>query len=101
LNFIQTATGVAPEVVGKPEPAIFRAALDHLRSSPEGTAMVGDRLETDIAGAQATGMKTILLLSGVTTAGDIENGDIQPDMIFDSITDLGDYLTQMAEQIQR
>jgi HAD superfamily hydrolase (TIGR01450 family) len=101
LSFLRTATGVSPEVVGKPEPAIFRAALDHLRGTPETTAMVGDRLETDIAGAQAVGIKTILLLSGVTSAGDLEGSEIQPNLIFDSITELGDFLTETGERRQR
>jgi 4-nitrophenyl phosphatase len=100
LNFLRTATGVAPEVVGKPEPAIFRAALHHLQSSPETTAMVGDRLETDIAGAQALGIRTVLLLSGVTKIEDLEGSDVQPDMIFDSISELGDFLAQATERIE-
>jgi 4-nitrophenyl phosphatase len=64
---LQTASDVAPFVVGKPGPEMYRVALESMGASPEETLVVGDRLETDIAGAQALGCRTALVLSGVAT----------------------------------
>lgn len=59
-----TASGREPEVAGKPEPALFRAAAERLPAGP--LLMVGDRLDTDLAGAHALGWDTALVLTGVT-----------------------------------
>jgi len=64
---IQTATGVAPIVVGKPEPGLFEHGLRRLGGlQPEQVAMIGDRIDTDVVGGQRAGLRTILVLSGVT-----------------------------------
>jgi FMN phosphatase YigB (HAD superfamily) len=63
---LATATGLTPEVIGKPAPALFTAALDASHGSRP--LVVGDRLDTDIAGAIAAGLPALLVLSGVTTA---------------------------------
>lgn len=88
LAFIEAATNQQPTVVGKPGRAIFDEALRRLDASREETAMVGDRLETDIAGAQAAGLKTIMLLSGVTSRQKLESSDVKPDFVYDNIEDL-------------
>lgn len=85
LNFIQTGTGVEPLVIGKPGKAIFKAALRRLGGQPENTAMVGDRLETDIKGAKAAGLYTILVLSGVTDREKAEGAETRPDLICENI----------------
>jgi ribonucleotide monophosphatase NagD (HAD superfamily) len=87
---ITSATGRPPDhIVGKPGPIIFREALRRLVGTAENTAMVGDRLETDIQGAKNAGLPAILLLSGITQPGDWEQPDKpQPDFIFDNITAL-------------
>ena len=83
---IQTATGVQPLVVGKPEPGLFEHALRRLGGlSPEHVAMVGDRLDTDVVGGQRAGLRTILVLSGVTNPGEAAVAEPQPDAI---VTDL-------------
>ncbi|MFQ5421603.1 MAG: HAD-IIA family hydrolase, partial [Anaerolineae bacterium] len=66
LAFIQSATDVTPTIVGKPGPIMFQQALKRLDGTPANTAMVGDRLNTDIAGAKAAGLPAILVLSGIT-----------------------------------
>jgi len=88
LRFIETGTGVEPLVVGKPGRAVFEEALRRLEGKPENTAMVGDRLETDIMGARGAGLYTILLLSGVTGREKAENNEIRPDLICENIEEL-------------
>ncbi len=94
---IATATGVAPTIIGKPAPIIFRQALKRLGSSTADTAMVGDRLATDIKGGSDAGLFTILLLSGISTRKDIEQIDIQPDYVFQDINDLAAALVKKDE----
>jgi 4-nitrophenyl phosphatase len=91
LAFIQAATGVAPIVIGKPGPIMFDEAIQRLGSTTADTAVVGDRLNTDIAGGKAAGLTTILLLSGISTAAEAANGT-QPDYIFADITELAKHL---------
>lgn len=88
LAFIQTGTGVEPGIIGKPGPIMFQQAIKRLDGTPETTAMVGDRLSTDILGGQNAGLTTILLLSGVTKWADVDPHGIHPDYIFTDISDL-------------
>lgn len=92
LAFVETASGVAPEIVGKPERAMFEEALRRLGARPDNTAVVGDRLETDIAGGQATGLHTILVLSGVVSEEGLALSALQPEMVCADITALADAL---------
>jgi HAD superfamily hydrolase (TIGR01450 family) len=62
-------TGCEPEVVGKPGPALFESAAQILAARTP--LVVGDRLDTDIAGANAAGMPSLLVLTGVSTADDL------------------------------
>lgn len=64
---IEAATDTAPLIIGKPKATMFLQALEYLEESPENVLVIGDRLETDIAGGQAAGCKTALVLSGVAT----------------------------------
>jgi 4-nitrophenyl phosphatase len=83
---IRAATGVEPVVVGKPEPAMFEAGLLKLGGlQPGQVAMVGDRLDTDIAGGHAAGLRTILVLSGVTTRELLATSSVQPDGVADDL----------------
>ncbi len=89
---IEAATDVSPTIIGKPEPEMYRVALARLKSSPSETLVVGDRLETDIAGAQALGCRTALVLSGVTTKADARRWRPEPDFIVDDLSALLEYL---------
>lgn len=91
LSVVASASGVQPTVVGKPHPAMFAEALRRLSTQPGETLMVGDRLETDIEGAAAAGLKTALVLTGVSQRGDIER--VAPDYIFGDLLELVDALT--------
>ena len=88
IGALQATTEVQPTVVGKPQPEIFLTALDALGAQPETTWMVGDRLNTDILGAQRAGIGTIAVLTGVTTLQEIQDGEMKPDLIYPGIDDL-------------
>jgi 4-nitrophenyl phosphatase len=85
---VETATDVKPKVVGKPEPEMYLAALERLGTTIEKTLVVGDRLETDIAGAQALGCPTALVLSGVTTDEKARLWTPAPDFILPDLSTL-------------
>jgi 4-nitrophenyl phosphatase len=88
---LQTAAGREPLIIGKPHPPMFEAALAALGTAPADTLMIGDRLNTDIVGAAACGLRTALVLTGITTAADI-NGSVRPDAVFDGLPPLVDAL---------
>lgn len=96
LAALEAATGQAPYIVGKPHPPMFEAALDILNTPAAHTLMVGDRLETDIQGAITVGLRSALVLGGISTRADIETGDIQPEAIFDHLADLLAHWQQAA-----
>jgi 4-nitrophenyl phosphatase len=81
LAALETATSVSPLIMGKPLPAMYQLALERLGTSPADTLVVGDRLETDIAGAQAIGCRTAVVLSGVSKEADVLAWQPRPDII--------------------
>jgi 4-nitrophenyl phosphatase len=85
---IEAATAVAPVIVGKPEPLLFKQAVDRLGIEPAHALMVGDRLETDILGAQRAGIAAALLLTGITSKQYVEKSEIEPDFIFEDLVEL-------------
>lgn len=85
---IEAATGRMPRFIGKPEPDFARTALRALGADAAHTAMVGDRLYTDMAMAQRAGMAGILVLSGESTSEDVEKADQAPDFVFLSVREL-------------
>ncbi len=89
---ITRATGVEPYFVGKPNPLMMRSALNALEAHSETTAMIGDRMDTDIVAGLEAGMETILVLSGVTTREEAERFPYRPSRIVDSVADLIDDL---------
>jgi 4-nitrophenyl phosphatase len=88
LAIIEAATDVKPIVIGKPNPAMYQFALERLGMNPEETLIVGDRLETDIAGSQKLGSPCALVLSGVTDEESAWAWAPSPDMIADSLTNI-------------
>lgn len=83
------ATDVTPLVIGKPAPTMFLVAAEMLGVEPQHTLMIGDRLDTDIAGANSAGMPSALVLTGVSQREDVGLGPDLPAMI---ITDLPELL---------
>lgn len=92
LAAVEVSTGVTPLVIGKPGPVMFEEAITRLGGEADTIAMIGDRLSTDIAGANKVGLRTILVLSGISTRAEAEQGGIKPDYIFDDITAVGEFL---------
>lgn len=91
--FIEASSGRRPEVtVGKPYSGIVDYMLHRTGYKREETAMVGDRLYTDVAAGVNNGLKGILVLSGEATMKDVAESDVKPDLIFDSVRDICDYL---------
>ena len=88
LDAIASASGVKPFTIGKPGALMFQQAMDRLGSRPARTAMVGDRLDTDILGGRNAGISTILVLTGVTAHEDLVDSSIQPDYVFEDIREL-------------
>ncbi len=93
LAAVQAATDVEPYIIGKPKPVLFEQALAHLQTAPEETLVIGDRLETDIAGGQAAGCKSALVLSGVSTLEMGQNWQPKIDIIADDLADLLERIT--------
>jgi NagD protein len=89
---ISRATGVAPYFVGKPNPLMMRSALNALDAHSESTAMIGDRMDTDIVSGLEAGLETILVLTGVTSRADAERHPYRASRILDSVADLIDEL---------
>jgi NagD protein len=85
---ISRATGVDPYFVGKPNPLMIRSALNALDAHSEQTAMVGDRMDTDIVAGIEAGLETFLVLTGVTDRGEAESYPYRPHRIVDSVADL-------------
>src|SRR6187402_3375442 len=69
---ITKATDVVPYYVGKPNPLMMRSGLNALGAHSETTAMIGDRMDTDVVAGLEAGLHTILVLSGVTTRADLD-----------------------------
>ncbi|HET8846326.1 MAG TPA: TIGR01457 family HAD-type hydrolase [Ktedonobacteraceae bacterium] len=85
---ITAATGVKPYYVGKPNPLMMRTALHTLNVHSEDSVMIGDRMDTDIIGGVESGMRTILVLTGVTRREQVERFPYRPTWICESIADV-------------
>lgn len=91
---LEYAADVEAVVVGKPSPAYFTAACEALDADPELAWMVGDDLESDVAGAQAVGMRTVLVRTGKFRPDLVEASRVRPDGIVSSIGQLPDWLEE-------
>ena len=85
---ISRATGVDPYYVGKPNPLMMRSALNAIEAHSETTAMIGDRMDTDIVSGLEAGLETILVMTGVTTPGEAERYSYLPSRIVESVAEL-------------
>jgi haloacid dehalogenase superfamily, subfamily IA, variant 3 with third motif having DD or ED len=94
---LSAATDVTPLVIGKPAPTMFLIGAALLGADPQQTLVVGDRLDTDIAGANAAGMPSVLVLTGVSTLAEASTGSIRPDLV---VADLPELLTRWQESLK-
>ena len=85
-EMLYRATGRRPRVIGKPQPAMARLAMERTGFATAQTLMVGDRLYTDIASGVNAGVDTAFVLSGEGTREDLESNEIRPTWVFDDIS---------------
>jgi len=85
--FLSYAANVTPFFCGKPQPVFFQNLCHKLNVRPQDCLLIGDNLESDIAGGKREGMKTILTLTGVTTSAQAINlpEDRRPDLVIDDL----------------
>ncbi len=88
LAALQAATGLAPLIIGKPEPIMYQQALLALGADPAHTVAIGDRLDTDILGAVRTGIRSLLVLTGISTRADLVDLDYQPDWVMPGLPEI-------------
>jgi NagD protein len=85
---VSRATGAQPYFVGKPNPLMMRSALNAIEAHSEHTAMIGDRMDTDVISGLEAGLETILVLSGVTTQEEAERFPFRASRVIRSVAEL-------------
>jgi NagD protein len=85
---VSRATGVQPYFVGKPNPLMMRSALNAIAAHSEDTAMIGDRMDTDVISGLEAGLETILVLTGVTTEDEAERFPFRASRVVGSVAEL-------------
>jgi 4-nitrophenyl phosphatase len=88
LALLRTGSEVEPYVIGKPGPALFEASISILGADAARTLTIGDRLDTDIAGAKAAGLASALVLTGVSTSETLETSSVKPDAVYADLVEL-------------
>jgi 4-nitrophenyl phosphatase len=96
LAALTAATGVLPTIIGKPEPIMYRQAMKLLGSDPAETIAIGDRLETDILGAVRAGIRSLMVLSGISSEEDLRTSDYQPTWLMQDIIAVSEALRCQA-----
>ena len=85
LAAIEAATGRKPYIVGKPNSLMMIYARQMLGAHAEDCVMIGDRMDTDILCGLEAGMRTALVLSGVSNRDTVERFPYRPDFVFDNV----------------
>jgi len=88
VGAIEIASGKKAKIIGKPEPLMYQMAMKRLGLKPEETLGVGDRLETDIQGAKAAGVRSAFVLSGASTLEQAHQMATPPDIIVKDLSEL-------------
>lgn len=88
---ITKATGKEPYIVGKPNPMMFRSAMNRIGAHSENTAMIGDRMDTDIVAGMEAGLHTVLVRTGISDDAEISRYPFRPNEILDSVANLLPY----------
>jgi HAD superfamily hydrolase (TIGR01458 family) len=89
---LEYAADVVATVLGKPSPAYFGAALEALDADPDHAWIVGDDLESDIAGGQQAGLRTVLVRTGKFRDDELTRSRVAPDVVLESLAALPDWL---------
>ena len=89
---ITAATGKVPYYVGKPHPIMLRNGLNKIDAHSEETALIGDRMDTDMLAGMEAGLQTHLVLSGSTARDDIGKFAFRPDYVHEGIGELLDLI---------
>ena len=84
-QMLERATGKTPRFLGKPQPEMVRLALARTGFGPQQAVVIGDRLYTDIRTGLEHGILSILVMTGETTPEMLDESDIHPDLVFDSL----------------
>jgi len=92
---VKAATEVEPIVVGKPNEPAYEMVKGRLGADE--LWMVGDRLDTDVLFAKRFGMKTVMVLTGVSTLEDVKESEIKPDLVVPSVRELLEYFKVLEE----
>jgi NagD protein len=90
---ITKATNVDPYFVGKPNPLMMREGLNKIEAHSETSAMIGDRMDTDVLGGLEAGLRTFLVLTGVTQADEVDRFPYLPSTVVASVADLIGFVT--------
>ena len=93
MALIEASTGRRPDaILGKPYSGIVEEAVERTGFAKQEMAVVGDRLYTDVATGVNHGLTGILVLSGEAGPEDLETSDVQPDLVFERLSDMIRYL---------
>ncbi|MEY4768180.1 MAG: hypothetical protein RL637_819 [Pseudomonadota bacterium] len=96
LAALEAATGVKPLIIGKPEAIMYQQAMSLLDVAAEHTVAIGDRMNTDILGAVNAGIRSLLVLTGVSTLEELKTLDYQPTWIMTDIREVTEVLVNLA-----
>jgi len=88
LAALEAASGKKAIIAGKPQPYMYKLAMEITRTDPGNTLAIGDRLDTDILGGQRASCRTALVLSGISDKTDLENWNPKPDIVINNICDI-------------
>ena len=91
---LEAATGVRAVSIGKPGPILYQQALSTLGTTLDETIAIGDRLNTDILGAVNTGIRSILVLTGISTLKELQEVDYQPTWVMQDIEEITEVLRE-------
>ncbi len=99
LAALRVSTGVEPIIIGKPQLEMMTQAMMRMGGTPKDTAVIGDRLDTDILGGQNAGLTTLLVLTGVTSSEEAHASPIRPDYVFPDIGAVAEALWQASAAV--
>lgn len=91
-DMLYNASGKRPIVIGKPSPLMIELAMEKTGATPKTTAVVGDRIYTDVKSGINAGALGVLVMSGETTTEILNASDVKPDIILENAGEISEYL---------